>query len=512
MRSVFIYARVSSKEQEKEGFSIPSQLRLLRTYSDGAGMTILREFVDVETAKETGRTGFSEMVAFIRKNSSCRTLLVEKTDRLYRNLKDWVIIDELDIEIHFVKENAVLSRDSRSSEKLMHGIKVLMAKNYIDNLSEETRKGMEEKAKQGIWPSFAPFGYRNVVDPSGKRTIEPDPIVAPQIGRLFEWYSTGRYSLLEVTRMARKEGMVFRKSRTSIPRATVHNILRNKLYTGEFDWKGVTYQGLHTALINRDMWTRVQAALHQRLRKRHRKAKHDFAFSGLIQCGHCGCSLVGEMKKGKYIYYHCTGYRGKCPEPYAREETFEKIFGDLLKQLKIESEVIEWVAEALRRSQRHERQCHEAAVARLEGQHGALQARIDNMYLDRLDGRIEAAFFDRKASAWRLEQSALSQEIHIHRESDKTYLSEGIDLLGLAGRAHELFLTQTVREKRRLLNFLLSNCSWKEGKLSAMFRQPFEMLSHRVKAGQNETSTGMHQTADFEKWLPGEDSNFQHFG
>jgi DNA invertase Pin-like site-specific DNA recombinase len=62
-----------------------------------------------------------------------------------------VTVDELDVEMHFPKEGGVLSRESRSSEKFMHGIKVLMAKNYIDNLSEEARKGMQEKAEQGIW-------------------------------------------------------------------------------------------------------------------------------------------------------------------------------------------------------------------------------------------------------------------------------------------------------------------------------------------------------------------------
>jgi site-specific DNA recombinase len=92
----------------------------------------------------------------------------------------------MDLEIHLVKENAIISRDSRSSEKFMHGIKVLMAKNYIDNLSEETRKGMLEKAEQGIWPSFAPLGYRNVKGLDGKNTIEPDPELAPIITRSFE--------------------------------------------------------------------------------------------------------------------------------------------------------------------------------------------------------------------------------------------------------------------------------------------------------------------------------------
>src|SRR3981189_2366134 len=59
------------------------------------------------------------------------------------------------------QEGVVLSRESRSSEKFMHGIKVLMAKNYIDNLSEEARKGMTEKAEQGIWPTKPPLGSRN---------------------------------------------------------------------------------------------------------------------------------------------------------------------------------------------------------------------------------------------------------------------------------------------------------------------------------------------------------------
>jgi site-specific DNA recombinase len=129
-----IYARVSSKEQEKEGFSIPAQLKLLKEYAAANGFRVAQEYIDVETAKQTGRVAFGEMVAYLKAHPSIRVMLVEKTDRLYRNLKDWVTMDELDVEMHFPKEGVVLSRDSRSSEKFMHGIKVLMAKNYIDNL------------------------------------------------------------------------------------------------------------------------------------------------------------------------------------------------------------------------------------------------------------------------------------------------------------------------------------------------------------------------------------------
>ena len=148
-RSAVLYARVSSKDQEKEGYSIPAQESLLREYATEHGLVILREFVDVETAKQVGRGSFGEMLAFLKRNRSCRALLVEKTDRLYRNLKDWVSIDDLDLEIHFVKENVILSRDSKSAEKFMHGIKVLMAKNYIDNLSEGGEEGTAREGRGG---------------------------------------------------------------------------------------------------------------------------------------------------------------------------------------------------------------------------------------------------------------------------------------------------------------------------------------------------------------------------
>ena len=133
------YARVSSKEQEKEGFSIPAQQKLVRAYAETKRIRIVQDYVDIETAKHTGRINFEEIIRYLKKHSDVRVVLVEKTDRLYRNLKDWVTLDELDIEIHLIKEGIVLSRDSKSSEKFVHGIKVLMAKNYIDNLSEEAR-------------------------------------------------------------------------------------------------------------------------------------------------------------------------------------------------------------------------------------------------------------------------------------------------------------------------------------------------------------------------------------
>lgn len=329
-RAAVLYARVSSQEQAKEGFSIPAQDKLLRSYAQDKKLEIAEVFSDVETAKRAGRTGFDAMVRYLQKNSSCGILLVEKTDRLYRNLRDWVTIDEIEgLEVHFVKQGTVISEGSRSSDKFMHGIQVLMAKNYIDNLSEETRKGMIEKATQGIWPSYAPLGYLNAVGTNGKRTIVPDPLLAPLVRRLYELCATGKYSIKELAAIAQTEHLTHGGG--PIQKSTVSKILRNRVYSGEFEWRGKRYAAAYEAIIPRDLWLAAQAALDQRLGTHAKKTGHCFPFSGMLTCGSCGFAMVGEIKKGKYVYYRCSGARGNCSEPYVRQENLERAYESILQ-------------------------------------------------------------------------------------------------------------------------------------------------------------------------------------
>ncbi len=513
-KQAVLYARVSSKEQEKEGFSIPAQLKLLKSYAAAEGLAIVAEYVDVETAKQSGRAAFGEMVAFLEANPAVRILLVEKTDRLYRNLKDWVTIDDLEVEIHLVKEGEVLSDVSRSSEKFMHGIKVLMAKNYIDNLSEEARKGMQEKAEQGIWPTKAPLGYRNVAGADGKRIILSDPASAPLVARVFEWYATGQLSLKELARKAKAEGLVYPKSGNAVPVSTLQTILRNRLYCGSFDWNGRRYEGRHEALVSPELWERVQGGLDGRSAGKPRRVKHDFAFSGLISCGRCGCAVVGEIKKQTYIYYHCTGYADRCQgkpadcrRRYVREEVLEQQFAGLLDCLHFDEEVLVWVRDALHASHADERREHADAIKRLQAEYNRLQRRIDAMYVDKLDGCIDAAFFERKASEWRGEQDRLLADIGRHQSADRSYMDEGVRILELARNARSLFERQPAREKRRLLNFLLSNCSWDDGQITATFRQPFDMLAETTAAVGHARAAGEGKPAEREIWLGDLDSN-----
>ncbi len=80
------------------------------------------------------------------------------------------------------------------------------------------------------------------------------------------------------------------------------------------------------------LFDRVQEILDGHFTTKQKVTKHEFAFSGLVSCGHCGCALVAKKKKGKYVYYHCTGNKGKCAEPYAREE-FQRPLSNLAPQV-----------------------------------------------------------------------------------------------------------------------------------------------------------------------------------
>ena len=263
------YVRVSSLEQEKEGFSVPAQVKTLKDYSVIKGLSIAEMFADVETAKVSGRPEFARMIDYLKKHSSVKVILVEKTSRLYRNFRDVADIQDLDVELHLIKENEILRRDSRSHQKLIHGFKVVMAKQYVDNLGEEASKGMLEKAEQGIWPSYAPTGYMNVPGLAGKRIVDPDPSIAPLVTKVFEWYASRSYSIREVAAMARNAGL---KTRTGqgITTATIHNMLRKRIYTGVFDWKGKAYQGNYTPLVSKELWGMVgdsQPALRQEVQE-----------------------------------------------------------------------------------------------------------------------------------------------------------------------------------------------------------------------------------------------------
>jgi hypothetical protein len=127
--------------------------------------------------------------------------------------------------------------------------------------------------------------------------------------------------------------------------------------------------------------------------------------------------------------------------------------------------------------------------------------------MDKLDGRIDNEFFDRKAADFRAEQCRLMRDIDAHQVANKSYIEEGIKLLELAHQAHRLFESQPPSEKRKLLDFVLSNCRWKDGQLEADYRQPFDLIAAAAQATLQVNSGGNAGNGKFDNWRRGGDSS-----
>ena len=466
-----IYARVSSKEQDREGFSIPSQLKLLREYALKNGFEIEKEFTDSESAKSAGRQAFNEMLTLLRSKKDVRTLLVEKTDRLYRNFPDYVRLEELDVIVHLVKEGETISKDSMSHAKFIHGIKLLMAKNYIDNLSEEVKKGFLEKAEQGLWPHRAPVGYSN---DTNSHTIFPDPIKSEIIHELFVRYSTGNYSLQSLSDIAKQSGLFSRNSQV-VNKAGIHRILKNSIYCGEFNWKGKRYIGKHEQIVSKSLFDDVQRLLSAG--RPNGQVRRQFPFTGLVKCGLCGCSMTAEIKKGKYIYYRCTQFKGKCGNTYIRQEKLDDLFAEIVGRVKVHPSVVDDIRMALLESQKDRAAFQTKSLEALSKREKHLQKLIDTAYEDKLLGVISIDLWKRKSEDWQSELVDISHKIREFKGANVDYYQTGVGILELANTAYGKYLKQEYSEKRRLLQSLLSNSTFTRGSLCPTYKQPFDILA-----------------------------------
>ena len=293
--------------------------------------------------------------------------------------------------------------------------------------------------------------------------------------RIFEWYASGTCSLEELRDRAAAEGLTTRRGGPP-SKSTIERILKNPFYMGTFTWGGKTYQGTHEPLISVELFQRAQDAMRKTNHPVQEK-KRSFAYTGLITCAHCGCAITAGVHKRDYVYYHCTGARGNCEARLIREDRLEDLLGGLVEQVRIDDETIEWIVAALKESHREERAYHDQQIEKLQADVRKLQARIDAVYEDKLDGKVSEDFWTRKSREWRDQQIAVMTTIEQHQRANQFYFDAGVKVLRLAQRAHTLWLAQPPTERRRLLDVLLLNCTFDGTKLSPTYRKPFCWLA-----------------------------------
>ena len=330
---------------------------------------------------------------------------------------------------------------------------------------------MHEKASQGIFPAKTPFGYRNN---KANRTIEVHPENSLVVKRMFALYASRAYTLATLARTIQREtGRI-------ISKAGVHLILKNYFYVGLMTWGGKQCPGTHELFITPQTFNDVQAILsgHNRLKY----SKREVALRGLMICAHDGCMLTGDVQKEKYVYYRCTGHRGKCGLPRFREEDIINRLGEHLKNLQVPPEIVSQIVARIRDDQRRARGKVSTERTFLESRLTAIRNRMDKAYSDKLDGRIPEDFWQRQMTELRMEEQQVKmaiQGLNSGETGDRALDTQRI--FALANSAYLLYVSQNPVEKAKLLIMVVSNYSVDAVSVCPTYRRPFDIIAKRAK-------------------------------
>lgn len=482
-----IYSRVSSREQEESGYSLDSQEKLLVEYADRKGFEVAKSFRVSESASGTRmRQVFTEMMKLL-KDKGIHILICEKTDRLTRSRRDAVVVDDWikgdsKSEVHFVKENFVLTQDSRASERLMWGFKVEVAQYYTNNLSEEVRKGQKEKVSQGWLPTKPPLGYMTVGD-KGKKIHVPDKEKAHFVREMFELYASGNYSTRALVEEMYKRGLRNRAGRR-LGKSRMHELLSNSFYSGPFIWRGETHKGAHEPLISVELFNLVQAKLNRVIVSPY-YTKHLPVFKGKILCGACGHLMTWETQKNHW-YGSCKKCKsGQGKTKYIRQEVVEKqVLAKLVSVAPKNERILSILQKALKESHSQEIEIREGKVKALRQIIDRVQRRLEVMYDDRLDGRITTDEFDARFQSMTNEREDALREMKKLEDDSSHYYRAGIGIHELALRSQDIYHSPKARteDRRMLLSYAFKGMSLKDGELNVEYTPGFEFLAKWVPA------------------------------
>jgi site-specific DNA recombinase len=196
--------------------------------------------------------------------------------------------------------------------------------------------------------------------------------------------------------------------------------------------------------------------------------------------------LSAQIQRERYIYYKCSGFKGDCGERYLREEVLDAAFARALAGMVLPAEWMEYLKVELRKGQVEAQRFHQESIDRLETECARIQRRLDQMYVDKLDGLIDADTYGRNARQWQEDLRAQRRAMGKHDEAKQSYLEEGLVILSLAQETPALFEAATRDEKRELLSHLLSNSTWANGTLTVEWRKPFVFLAEFASPGDEE--------------------------
>jgi DNA invertase Pin-like site-specific DNA recombinase len=347
-KKFFIYTRKSTDDKDRQVRSIADQLSELKELARKEDLDVVDVFVEKQTAKIPGRPVFSEMLERMEKGEATG-ILAWHPDRLARNSVDGgKVIYLVDTGVISEMKFPTFWFDPTPQGKFMLSIAFSQSKYYVDNLSENIKRGHRNKVKEGIWPQMSPLGYVN----KNKRIV-PDPEIAPLIKKTFEAYATGSFTLRELRDKFNALGLK-RKGGKELAVSNYQKLLKNPIYTGLMLYNGEIFEGKHEPIITKKLFDSVQEVMMRKSKPKSRGLK-PFLYRGFFRCGECGCFITTETQKG-HNYLRCTKRKNPCLQKYTREEIITSEIQKEIKKVSLPDDWASWMLAENRRDMLSEAQ------------------------------------------------------------------------------------------------------------------------------------------------------------
>ncbi len=411
-----LYARKSTDVEDKQVLSIEAQLVELQAYAKNENLQIIDELIEKQSAKVPGRPIFGDMLKRIE-NGEANGIIAWHPDRLARNSIDGGRIVYLLDQTHLSSlKFPTFWFENTSQGKFMLSIAFGQSKYYIDNLSENTKRGLRQKVRRGECPGVAPFGYINDVR---TRTIVIAKRNAPIVKQAFELYASGDQRLEDIANFFASKGVVSRGGKL-LHKDRIKQMLTNPFYYGHFRYVGEVYEGKHTPIVTKKLFDSIQATLAKRGHRR-KSINEPQALCGLLSCGACNMAITAEkkikhQKNGnvhEYVYYRCTRKNKaiKCREPAITELDLAAQLSDILHSYAMPKSWASHLEEMLADDEKKANQSSGVFITDAQNKVSNLQSKLQRLLDSYLDQDIDQTTYKAKQTELMSDKKSLEEQI-----------------------------------------------------------------------------------------------------